>query len=398
MNAADLFVINPSINVSPYCYSILKVEPYLTCKHECIYCFGRWYRTISPCENDITPNVIQGFKRILSSLKKRNLKTIPYRLSTLVDPFQPKEENHHVSKRIMDICLKNETPLIINTKATLLLDKDYFNILKKLSDKSIVVVQVSLSTINNRIAGILEPGAPSPEKRLDMAEKLSGENIPVIVRLQPFIPGITDCEVEEILRQSRYSGARQVIVEALRDEVANLKIYENLAYDKELYEDCSAWVSYSPSVEVPSKIARPHIKWRFKVYEAVRNLCDKHGLEFSTCKEGLYNYHTAENCCGLHLLDGSKYMLRPTLNEVWSYYKRNNKIPYFEELVKNLPDIYIFKDRLKSYPRALRKKIIAHEKILTDVLNRRRDELNTLLPNTLALNSNEKQRIEGNNP
>lgn len=376
------FVINPSINVSPYCYSILRLDPYQSCNHRCMYCFGRWYRTSETHDIKPIPNILESFKRILNFLKRNNLKIIPFRLSTLIDPFQNIEEDYRVSRKIMNLCLNYDVPLIINTKAILPLKPDYLDLLKKLSNKSIVIVQISFSTLNNDISKVLEPNVPSPISRLDMMEKLSIENIPVIVRMQPFIPGISDYEIEKSIEEFKYAGARQIIVEVLRDEIENLKFYKELAYDKSIYENLDEWSSYSPSVEVPSKIIRPNIHWKTKIYSKIRELCIKYGLQFSTCKEGFYDYHTAPNCCGIHFIDSSKYIQRPTLYEAWIYYKTNNKLPNFKELVTSLNDSYIFGDEVKRYPRSLKKKIKSHEKILYELLNERRNELINLLPTT----------------
>lgn len=191
------FVINPSINVGPYCYSILRIEPYLTCDHRCVYCFGRWYRT-QTIENLPIIKTLRTFTKLLKFLRRKNVKIMPFRLATLVDPFQPIEIKYSISKRIMELCLKYESPIIINTKATLLSREDYILILEKLCNKSLAIVQISLSTINDDIAKNIEPNAPSPTERLNVIEKLSSNNIPVIVRLQPFIPGITDCELRKL--------------------------------------------------------------------------------------------------------------------------------------------------------------------------------------------------------
>ncbi|MEM1550053.1 MAG: radical SAM protein [Candidatus Methanomethylicia archaeon] len=379
------FVINPSINVSPYCYSILRLDPYQSCSHRCIYCFGRWYRTPESYDIKPIPNIIESFKRILKFLNRNNLKIIPFRLSTLIDPFQNIEEDYRVSRKIINLCLNYDIPLIINTKAILPLKSDYLNLLEKLNEKGIVIVQISFSTLNDDIAKVLEPNTPPPISRLNMIEKLSSENIPVIVRLQPFIPGISDYEIEKSIEEFKYAGAKQIIVEVLRDEIENLKVYMELAYDKSIYENLDEWSSYSPSVEVPSKIVRPSINWKIKIYSKIRELCVKYGLQFSTCKEGFYDYHTASNCCGMQFIDSSKYIRRPTLYEAWIYYKTNNKLPNFKELVDSLNDSYIFGDEVKRYPKLLKKKIKSHEKILCELLNERRNELINLLP-TININ------------
>lgn len=387
MNISNLFVINPSINVSPYCYSLLKAEIYTTCAHECVYCFGRWYRVASTDENVNAYVTLRNFERMLRLLSKRGLKTMPFRLSTLVDPFQPIEKERGFSRRILVLCRKYDAPLIINTKAPYLLTADYLGILEALSDSGLVIVQVSLSTLSNEIAEKLEPHAPPPIKRLDAAEKLSRENIPVVVRLQPFIPGITDWEIREIIEQTKYAGVKQIIVESLRDEVENLRFYEELAHDKSPYKDLNLWASYSPSVEVPSKIVRPNSAWRLATYKLVKELCDKYGLEFSTCKEGFYEYHTAKNCCGIHLMEGSKYTLRPTLQEAWKYYKRHERFPTFKELIDGLEGEYIFGEGLKRYPRPIRKGIKSHEKILKEILDEQRGRISALIPTVPSSNT-----------
>lgn len=374
------FVINPSINVSPYCYSILRLDPYQSCSHRCVYCFGRWYRGSEANDIKFIPNIIESFKRIIKFIVRNNLKIIPFRLSTLIDPFQTVEAHYRISGKIMNLCLKYDLPLIINTKSILPLESEYFNLLKMLGDRGLIVLQISFSTLNNDIAKILEPNAPPPNLRLDMIEKFSKENIPVIVRLQPFIPGITDYEIERSIEEFKYAGVKQIIVEALRDEIENLNLYAKIAYDNSIYKSLDYWATYSPSVEVSSKIVRPNIDWKRNVYRKIMELCIKYGLQFSTCKEGFYNYHTALNCCGMHFLEPSKYVLRPTLNEVYMYYLKHNSIPRFNELEYSLNDSYIYGEKIRLYPRNLRKKMKGHEKILNEIINERRNELSILLP------------------
>lgn len=371
------FVINPSINVSPYCYSIFRIESYQSCEYECVYCFGRWYRKSTFSEG--WHDVVWSFKKLLQYLRGANLKSIPFRLSTLVDPLQPKEEKFRVSRKIMKLCLKHDVPLIINTKSTMLLSGEYLTILQELNSKGLVLVQISLSTVNEVLAKALEPKALSLKARLDVASELAEKGVPVVARLQPFIPGISDCEIEELIERVHDTGVRQVIVESLRDEPARLHLYRELAYEKAMYDSQDIWERYSSCGE-PPKVVRPSAQWRREVYLRVKELCDKYEIKFATCKEGMYDYHTAEDCCGMYLLNKEKYVLRPTLFEAWRYYRRRGYLPAFDELLRNLSNNYLFGEALKSYPKPLRKKMASHEKILREVLNKRRSELSRLLP------------------
>lgn len=200
----------------------------------------------------------------------------------------------------------------------------------------------------------------------------------VVIRLQPFIPGISNHDVEELVEDAYNAGAKQVIVESLRDELARSYLYRELAYEKEVYDHQDEWEHYS-SPEEPSRILRPSIRWRRAAYLRVKELCDRFGIKFVTCKEGLYDYHTAENCCGMHLLDKEKYVLRPTLYEVWRYYEKKGYVPKFNELVEELLDTYLFEEMIRRYPKPLKKKVESHEKILKRVLNEERGRLKALL-------------------
>lgn len=378
------FVINPSINVSPYCYSILRVESYPFCEYECVYCFGRWYRRSHHGEGWY--DIVWSFKKLLQRLRDAKLKSIPFRLSTLVDPFQPREEILRVSMKIMKLCLKYDVPLIINTKSTIILDGNHLAILQELNAKGLALIQISLSTINSDLAKVLEPRVPPPEARLDVVKKLAEKGLPVVIRLQPFIPGISDCEVKELIESAYSAGVKQVIVESLRDEPTRLSLYRELAYEKVIYDNQDEWESYSSSEE-PLAILRPSIRWRRSTYLRVKELCDRFGIKFATCKEGLYDYHTAENCCGMHLLNEEKYVLRPTLYEAWRYYEKSGYIPKFDELVEGLPNTYLFGEAVRNYPKPLRKKIASHEKILREVLNERRDVLKAMTSIAVARKS-----------
>lgn len=363
------FVVNPSIRVSPYCYSIFRVESYPSCDYECVYCFGRWYRKSEQSESW---RVVWSFKRLLRLLKNANLKSLPFRLSTLVDPFQPREERLRISMKIMKLCLKYDVPLIINTKSTMLLSSEYLAILRCLNAKGLVVTQISISTSSRDLARVLEPKAPAPEARFDVARKLSEEGVPVVIRLQPLIPGISDYEIEEIIEEAYSSGVKHVVVESLRDEAERLSFYRDLAYDRAMYDRRDEWEPYS-STEEP-RVLRPSEQWRRSIYLRVRELCDKYGIKFATCKEGLYDYHTADDCCGIYLLNRENYVLRPTLFEAWRHYKKKGYVPRFDELVKELPNTYLFGDAVKRYPKPLRKKIASHEKILSKVLSEKGNE------------------------
>ena len=77
-----------------------------------------------------------------------------------------------------------------------------------------ISVLVSMSTL--RYARVLEPAAPSPEERLEWIRTLSEKGVHVTLFLRPIIPGVTEKELDEIMRRAAEAKARAVIVGSLR--------------------------------------------------------------------------------------------------------------------------------------------------------------------------------------
>ena len=99
-------VINVSNYVSPYCYSLLRAEPYTSCDFRCWYCYSRWYwRTLSVNVNNFAIALVKKFIR---SVIRKGLKPIPLRLSTLSDPFHSLEVKAKASLAVLKECLKHE--------------------------------------------------------------------------------------------------------------------------------------------------------------------------------------------------------------------------------------------------------------------------------------------------
>jgi len=356
-----MLVINPSPYVSSLCYSIFRIEPYTSCSFNCRYCYGRWYSWKGGLKDVYT------FEKISKRIHKDRLKTIPFRLSTLSDPFQYSEVDKRFSLRVLRIALKYSIPLIINTKSTLLMNEPWRNIIVRLGDKGLLVLQVTLITLDEKVSRELEPYAPSPEERLKLIEYFSSERIPVVVRLQPYIPGIfrDEGEIEEYFKMLKSTGVIHVIVESLRCIKSDLEYYGKLLNTDAYQED--AWDIY-PIRGGSIEVVKPRFNWLYREYIALRKYAEKYGISFATCKEGFFSLHTAPDCCGMFFLED--YVLRPTLYEAWLMYRRDRRVPSIDELLSEYctQGNYICSIRLVDYPRVIRKGIRNHEKMLGKVL------------------------------
>lgn len=364
-------VINASNLISPLCYTVLKLEPYTSCPFKCVYCYSRWYIK-SPTELVYSrPEALAAFRRFVLEVRRRGLRPIPFRLSTLVDPFPPHEQLYRFSERILRVALDYEYPLIINTKSAFYTYGPLRKCLEKLLDSRLAVLQVSISTFNSELAKILEPHAPDPAERIEAARDIGSTSAPLVLRLSPFIPVVSPTnidEVEEFADFVREAGFKHVIVESLRLEGDSMK--ELL---KRLGAPDVALEGYAlREVGGVRPLQRISLKTLGETYLALSRELKRHGVTFATCKEGLFNFHTSDDCCGAHLL--REYKVRLTLYDVYRYsidYGLDlSDLSQLDEELRNISKACsrLYGDEVVLYPKPVSKTLRYHERKLIKVL------------------------------
>ena len=181
---------------------------YRGCQHQCIYCDSR-----SECygiENFkdvlVKTNAVDLLNRELPS--KREKGTIG--TGSMSDPYGPVEREYNLTGRALKAIAHFAFPVHILTKSDMVL-KD----LDTLVDVNRVhaVVSFSLTTADDDLARNLEPGAPSPSRRLAAMAALAAKGIPTGVLLMPVLPFISDPPemITDLVQQAADHGARYVL-------------------------------------------------------------------------------------------------------------------------------------------------------------------------------------------
>ena len=259
-------------------------------------------------------------------------------MSALVDPFIDSERKYMISKRLLELCVENNVPLVINTKSTLILEDPWFSLINNLKKKHKLVVQL---TITHNSTSPLEPFAPPNDTRLFVAKELSKRGIPIVVRIQPIIPMFNADVVDDLIVSCYKAGARQVILEFLKfnsfEELQRIEKVLGLKMDHRIFELLPDGKQYSVRGEL-------RVSYMLLYYRTTKRL----GIEFSTCKGGFIHLHTAKNCCGLHHL--GKYFTRRTIEDILGIGDPSKNIFSLEQI--------------RRMPRPLRKKLLAHERVL----------------------------------
>lgn len=216
-----------NFNTSPDLPFDRSINAYRGCEHGCIYCYARpthAYHDLSPGKDFETrlfakPNAAQLLRQTFA---KPRYRPASLAIGTNTDPYQPIEKRYRITRTILEVMLETRHPVGITTKSNKVLDD--LDLLSELAKLALTAVAISVTTLEPAVARILEPRAPSPNKRLEAVKKLSDAKIPVHVNIAPVIPAITDHELENIVHESAAYGARSVsfIPVRLPHEVAPL--------------------------------------------------------------------------------------------------------------------------------------------------------------------------------
>ena len=199
-------------NESPDISFDRSINPYRGCEHGCAYCFARpthAYMGLSPGLDFETklfakPNAAKLLEKELS---RPGYEVRTMAIGTNTDPYQPIERRYRIMREILEVLEATSHPVGIVTKSALVV-RD-IDILKRMAERRLVKVALSVTTLDRRLARAMEPRAATPERRLDTLRLLSEAGIPTTVMVAPVIPALNESEIERILEAATAAGVRE---------------------------------------------------------------------------------------------------------------------------------------------------------------------------------------------
>ena len=205
-----------------------SVNPYSGCSFNCIYCYirGSKYGENMAKTFSVKTNAPELLEKQLSRRAKKGEYGI-IALSSATEPYMPIEEKLKLTRRLLKIILKHRFPVEIATESKLIL-RD-LDILKEIDKNAILpadlkpklkhgtIISFSVSTLDERLAKILEPGAPKPTERLETMKKCKEEGFFTGVCFIPVLPFLSDSEeeIEKTIRTVKEHGADFIFVGGL---------------------------------------------------------------------------------------------------------------------------------------------------------------------------------------
>src|SRR5688500_18801953 len=172
-----------------------SINPYRGCEHGCIYCFARPTHEYLGMSAGLDFETRILVKEDAPELLREELnapkwtpKTIA--ISGVTDAFQPIERKLELTRRCLEVLAEFRNPVAIITKNNLVTrDIDH---LKELAKYKAVRAFVSITTLDPKLANIMEPRTSTPELRLAAVDALASAGIPVGVMVAPVVPAFTE--------------------------------------------------------------------------------------------------------------------------------------------------------------------------------------------------------------
>jgi DNA repair photolyase len=199
-----------SFNDSPDLPHKAMINPYRGCEHGCAYCYARPYHEYVGLSAgmDFESRIFvktEAPALLRAELSARTWTPQTLSLSGITDAYQPVERRLQLTRACVEVLAEFRNPVAIITKNHLV-TRD-IDLLAQLAAHQAAQVVLSITTLDDELAGAMEPRASRPALRLDAIRAMRDAGIPVAVMVAPIIPGLTDHEVPAILKAAADAGA-----------------------------------------------------------------------------------------------------------------------------------------------------------------------------------------------
>jgi DNA repair photolyase len=190
------------------------VNPYTGCSHNCVYCYATFMKRFSGHAEPWGKFV--DAKVNAPELLRTQLRRAPagrLMMSSVTDCYQPLEKKYELTRRCLEsLFFRPDMELSILTKSALV-TRD-IDLLKAIPQCS---VGMTVTSADDKISCILEPGASPASARFEALNTLREAGIEVWAFFGPVVPyfGDSDEAIEEVLRGVEKAGVRKITVDRM---------------------------------------------------------------------------------------------------------------------------------------------------------------------------------------
>jgi len=268
-----------------YCLNV-----YTGCAHRCLYCYSSSY-----IPDFFGPRKKKDLlKRISKDIETLDRK-IPISISNSTDPYQSLERTKKDTRKCLEL-LRDFKKLIVTKSPLVTRDIDLF---------SNTVVAITITTDDETLAKLIEPGAPAPQERLNALKILSDSGIQTIARIDPIIPHLNE-DASNLIEKLKYMGVKHIVsstYKSKKDSMERLTTAFREHSDKwhELYNKKGETISGARYLSKDTRLA---------LISKIKEQVESEGMTFAACRENITLKPTScLSCDGSNLLETSNIRL-----------------------------------------------------------------------------------------
>lgn len=205
------------------CSLSLVLDPYNMCSGNCFYCFAYVFKqsnsafsadrlksiSLNKLERMLSNDYDYNGKNLFHKYFLKNKKVI--QIGSLSDMFDDFEKKYQVGHRTLELLIKYQNPCRISTKFIPL--ENTMSLLESNKNKNLFAFMYSIITTDEKVSKEIEEDVPSPKERLKQLKILSDMGYYTVLRLRPFIMGISDKTLDDLLEKAKDAGIKAVSVE-----------------------------------------------------------------------------------------------------------------------------------------------------------------------------------------
>jgi len=186
-----------------------SLNPYRGCAHGCAYCYAP---SVLRVEREAFCTAVEVRRNIASVMAKelgrRDRGVVG--LATVTDPYQPLEARFQLSRMCLEQLAQHAWPVSVLTKSDLVArDLDI------LSGMPGAEVGFTITTLDEHLRRLLEPGAPPVARRLAGMRLVAEAGVRTYAFLGPIHPTASPQDVRALVRAVQSAGASSVMVDRL---------------------------------------------------------------------------------------------------------------------------------------------------------------------------------------
>jgi DNA repair photolyase len=256
------------------------------CIHNCAYCYIRGYSQYPG--DDVVAVYRDTADQVERELRRKRKRPTSVYFSPSSDAFMPVEAVLEQAYRTMQVLLRYGVGVEFATKGAI--PCRFFDLFG--AHRGLIAGQIGLTSVDDKLNAVLEPGAPAAKQRLDDIGRLSAAGAHVSLRVDPLIHGVTDDDagLTALFAAAATRGVRAVSASYLFLRPAIVGSLRRSIDDHALLQRILLPFDRSDGLQIRTGNARSAgsgtnlpVDVRRAGFERVRTVAKRHGLELHTC-------------------------------------------------------------------------------------------------------------------